>query len=253
MQDGRMHAHADSFKVGADGYDTHRPSYPHDSVAWLLDAVHPGPGRRITVADVGAGTGKLTGILAGLGATVSAIDPSADMLRVLHERLPQVTTYQGAAENLPLPDSSVELVTFAQAWHWVDVDAASAEVLRVLKPDGRLGLIWNSRDESVSWVAELSRAMNPGLHAAGAFEPALGAGLALVDKRIDRWTQQTTRGGIVNLATTRSYYLVASPREQAEIRSRIVAVLDAHAETREDPVRLPYLTEAWIAAPESAE
>ena len=170
------------------------------------------------------------------------------MLRVLHERLPHVTTLQGTAERLPIPNSSVDLVTFAQAWHWVDVDTSTAEVLRVLKPGGRLGLIWNSRDDSVPWVADLSRAMNPGLHAAGSFAPTLGDGLAVVEQRTDRWTQQTTRDGILSLATTRSYYLVATKSEQADIRSRIVAVLDAHAETRQDPVPLPYVTEAWVAA-----
>ncbi|GAA3867092.1 class I SAM-dependent methyltransferase [Leifsonia kafniensis] len=249
MQEGRLHAHADSFKAGADGYDAHRPSYPREAVAWLVG--HVGVAQNIDVADIGAGTGKLTGLLLELGAHVVAVDPSADMLRVLHQHFPAVRAVEGSGERIPLPDSSVDLVTFAQAWHWVDIDAASAEVLRVLRPGGRLALIWNSRDESVPWVRDLSRAMNSGQHAAGAFKPIVGAGLAVLDQRVDRWVQETTRDGIRSLVTTRSYYLVASVAEKETLRRRVDAVLDAHPETREDPVHLPYLTEIWIAAPTS--
>lgn len=246
MQEGRLHAHADSFKAGADGYDAHRPSYPREAVAWM---VGNGGTQNMDVADVGAGTGKLTGLLLELGAHVVAVDPSADMLRVLHQNFPAVRVVDGSGESIPLPDSSVDLVAFAQAWHWVDVDTASAEVLRVLRPGGRLALIWNSRDEAVPWVSDLSRAMNSGQQAAGAFTPTVGAGLTVVDQRVDRWVQETTRDGIRSLVTTRSYYLVAGDAERTAILGRVEAVLDAHAETREDPIRLPYLTETWIAAP----
>ncbi len=60
---------------------------------------------------------------------------------------------------MPLPDDSADLVTFAQSWHWVDVPAASTEVARVLRPGGRLGLVWNLRDERVEWVRALGEAM----------------------------------------------------------------------------------------------
>lgn len=242
MHEGRLRSHARSFQSGANGYDAHRPTYPRGAVEWLL-------GTATDVADIGAGTGKLTGALVDLGARVVAIDPSSDMLRVLHEHFLAVQTLAGTGESIPLPDSSVDLVTFAQAWHWVDAEAASVEVLRVLRPGGRLALIWNSRDESVPWVDELSRAMHVGLHAAGAFAPTLGAGLTLVDRRVDRWIDETTRAGILSLATTRSYYLVAGEREQAAMRERITRVLDAHQATRHDPIQLPYLTETWIARP----
>ncbi|MGO4103220.1 class I SAM-dependent methyltransferase [Leifsonia sp. YAF41] len=242
MQEGRLHVHAESFQAGADAYDAHRPSYPRETVAWLL-------GNAGEVADIGAGTGKLTGLLVELGARVVAVDPSADMLRVLRAHFPTAQAIEGVGERIPLPASSVDLVTYAQAWHWVDVAAASAEVRRVLRPGGRLALVWNSRDESVPWANELSRAMNPGQHAAGAFAPVLGEDWALIDQRVDRWMQETTRDGIRNLVTTRSYYLVAGDAEKAAILRRVEAVLDAHAETREDPIQLPYLTETWIAAP----
>ena len=236
----RDRKHAESFRENADGYDAHRPSYPVESVRWLL-------GDARDVVDVGAGTGKLTAELAALRASVTAIDPSADMLRVLGERLNGIETIEGAAEHLPLADACADLITFAQAWHWVEVDAATHEVLRVLRPGGRLGLIWNTRDESVPWVAELSAAMHRGLHEASAYHPTLGAGLTIAAKQEQRWMQRTTREGILQLATTRSYYLTASEPERAAMLERVARVLDAHPETRADVILLPYVTEAWIA------
>jgi ubiquinone/menaquinone biosynthesis C-methylase UbiE len=101
----------------------------------------------LRVADVGAGTGKLTRVVAGLGAEVVAIDPDAAMLAELAARVPDVPTFVGTGERIPLTDASADAVVFGQAWHWVDPDAASAEVGRVLRPGGVLGLIWNVRDE----------------------------------------------------------------------------------------------------------
>ena len=129
----------------------------------------------------------------------------------------------------------------------MEVDAATHEVLRVLRPGGRLGLIWNTRDESVPWVAELSAAMHRGLHEASAYHPTLGAGLTIAAKQEQRWMQRTTREGILQLATTRSYYLTASEPERAAMLERVARVLDAHPETRADVILLPYVTEAWIA------
>lgn len=236
----RDRAHAASFRENADGYDAHRPSYPIETVRWLL-------GDARDVVDVGAGTGKLTAELLGLGASVTAVDPSADMLRVLGERMPQAVRLDGSAEAIPVADGSTDLVTFAEAWHWVDVEPATREVLRVLRPGGRLGLIWNTRDESIPWVDALSAAMHRGLHEASAYRPTLGAGLTIAAKREQRWTQPTTREGIIDLATTRSYYLTASAEEKTAMLDRVRRVLDAHPETRGEQILLPYVTEAWLA------
>ena len=242
MQDDSLGTHAESFRAGADRYDEHRPSYPLDTVRWLL-------GDARDVLDLGAGTGKLTAELVRLGASVTAVDPSADMLRVLHERMPDVATRVGTGERIPLADASVDLVTVAQAWHWVDPATTSEEVLRVLRPTGRLALIWNSRDESVDWVAALSEAMHPGLHELGTYVPSLGAGLMFTGKRVDRWARETSRDGILNLATTRSMYLIASEPEQRTMLTRIERVLDAHPETMGERIVLPYVTETWLAQP----
>ena len=62
---------------------------------------------------------------------------------------------EGTAEQIPLPDASVAAVTVAQAFHWFDTAAAAAEIQRVLRPEGRLAVIWNAWDEQVDWVAAM--------------------------------------------------------------------------------------------------
>lgn len=141
---------AASFDGVAETYDAARPSYPRASVDWLV------PREARDVVDVGAGTGKFTALLPRPGREVVAVEPSEAMLAVLRAALPGVRTVAGSGERMPLPDDSADAVTFAQAWHWVDVDAASAEAARVLRPGGTLGLVWNLRDERVAWVRESS-------------------------------------------------------------------------------------------------
>ncbi|MET0853678.1 MAG: methyltransferase domain-containing protein [Microterricola sp.] len=248
MQIGRLQQHAESFRHGADDYDRHRPGYPEESVRWLRGAASAAG----DVLDLGAGTGKLSASLLAHGDRVTAVDPSADMLRVAAERMPGLTTIVGSGEHIPLPDASVDLVTVAQAWHWMDEELVTREVVRVLRPGGRLGLIWNSRDEAIPWVAALSTAMHAELNAT-AFVPTLGAGMTVVARHVERWTQHTDRAGILNLATTRSYYLVASEAERAAMLARIETVLDAHPETRAETILLPYITESWLAVPWSGD
>lgn len=243
MQSGRLQQHADSFQNGAEDYDKYRPAYPEQSVQWLRGAASGS----LDVLDLGAGTGKLSGQLLAHGDRVTAVDPSADMLRVASTRMPHLTTIMGTGEHIPIPDSSVDLVTVAQAWHWMDVEVVTREVLRVLRPGGRLGLIWNTRDESVPWVAALSEAMHQGLHGAE-FVPALGAGMSVSARHTTHWNQATDRDGIVSLATTRSYYLVASENEQRAMLARVESVLDSHPETRGDRILLPYVTESWLGS-----
>ena len=140
-----------SFGAEAAAYERGRPSYPPEAIDWLL------PSDSRDVLDLGAGTGKLTTRLVERGLDVIAVDPIAEMLEVLSNSLPETPALLGTAEEIPLPDDSVDAVLVAQAWHWFDPERAVKEVARVLRPGGRVGLVWNTRDERLGWVKDLGR------------------------------------------------------------------------------------------------
>jgi len=157
---GVHHTAADGYATTetADRYVRGRPDYPPEIADWLRDQLELRAGK--TVVDLGAGTGKFTPRLISTGAKVIAVEPVAAMLGKLSAALPQVETYAGTADSIPLPDASVDAVVCAQSFHWFSTYAALAEILRVLKPGGKLGLIWNLRDANVPWVARLDAIVN---------------------------------------------------------------------------------------------
>jgi ubiquinone/menaquinone biosynthesis C-methylase UbiE len=134
-----------SFDRVAETYERSRPGYAPEALTWLAERIGIGPGRR--VLDLAAGTGKLTRQLLALGADVAAVEPGHEMRTVLERVVPQAEALAGSAEAIPLPDESVDAVTVAQAFHWFRTEEALAEIHRVLRPGGALGLLWNEWDE----------------------------------------------------------------------------------------------------------
>ena len=134
------------FDSVADGYQAHRPGYPDALYDAIEAAVGPLAGR--CILDIGAGTGISGRALAARGGRVAALDPSLSMARTLRAVSGWLPATLGRAEALPVATGSVELVTCAQAWHWVRLPDAAVECHRVLGPGGRLALWWNvSEDE----------------------------------------------------------------------------------------------------------
>lgn len=235
--------HAASFDRAADVYDAARPSYPADAVSWLLD------GTDDPVVDLGAGTGKLSAALVDRGREVVAVDPSPEMLRVLRERLPDVTAHEGTGERLPLPDASAGVVLVAQAWHWMDAERAIAEVARVLRPGGRLGLVWNERDESFGWVRELGELMDAG---SAAFDdeadPVLAPPFGPLEKHETRWVQALDHEGLLDLARSRSYFITKDPDAQAAVIESLRRLMREHPDLAgRDTFELPYVTRSYRA------
>lgn len=227
------------FGRAADAYVAGRPDYPAPAVAWLVDGARD-------VADVGAGTGKLTAGLVAQGCRVTAVEPDAGMLDALRTQVPTAAARSGSAEALPLADATVDAVVFGQAWHWVDVSRASAEAARVLRPGGALGLIWNVRDVDVPWVRELGRIMH-----GSAAEEAIETGAIRVappfgplERREWRWNRSMTADGLVAMAASRSYVIALPEGERAEVLARVRALAEGEADAG-SRVALPYTTVAF--------
>jgi len=186
---------------------------------------------------LGAGTGKLTELVSDRAERVFAVDPSARMLDVLREKIPTVTALQGTAEAIPLPDASVDAVVVAQAFHWFDRDAASAEIARVLRPGGTLGLIWNRSTPDCAWDWACGRVAHeqvPAADASGSVAETPAAvipGFRLVQERQIRWSEQIPRADYIRRWHTVSAFLTAGAAEHADRTARIEAILDADPET----------------------
>lgn len=232
---------ASSFDEVAPIYDTSRPSYPREAVDWVV------PDDAAVVVDVGAGTGIFTRLLQRPGRTVIAVEPSANMRDELRAAVPEASVFQGSGERMPLAVGSADAMTFAQAWHWVDVPAASREAARVLRPGGTLGLIWNLRDERVGWVRELGAAMRAdGDHYRGLDDdPDVDDPFGPAQRQYVEWEQPYTRTAILDLVRSRSYFALLSPADRAQTLGAVEDVLARHPETADEQIRLPYVTASY--------
>jgi len=233
---GSRAALARSFGSVAGEYERARPGYPRAAVEWLAGE------RSVRVADLGAGTGKLTRTLVELGHDVVAIEPLAEMRELLRATLPDVEALDGTAEAIPLPDASVDVVTAGQAYHWFDASVAVPEIARVLRPGGTLGLIWNLRDDHEPWVAALSDLLGAETlteelpHPPFFGEPAV---------RTFSFSQQLDAEGLVELIRSRSRCATLPADKQEELVGAVRRLALEHpALAGRETFELPYLTEA---------
>ena len=225
-----------SFGSEAAAYERGRPSYPPEAIDWLL------PRAARDVLDLGAGTGKLTTRLVERGLDVVAVDPIAEMLELLSSALPDTPALLGTAEQIPLPDNSVDAVLVAQAWHWFDPERAVAEVARVLRPGGRLGLVWNTRDERLGWVKDLGRVIG---HENDPFteEVSLPEPFTDVARRHVEWTSYLTPQALIDLVASRSYCITSPAEVRTRTLDQVRELLATHpALANSSGLALPYIT-----------
>ncbi len=235
---GLTDSRAASFGAAADAYERARPSYPEAAVDWLL----PRGARR--VLDLGAGTGKLTRQIRARGLDVVAVEPSDGMRAQLSRGLPDTPVLAGSAEAIPLEDASVDAVVVGQAWHWFDPARAVPEVARVLKPGGRLGLIWNIRDRRDAWMEALS-GLEPehDNSEADSESPRIGPPFGPVERFDLPWRQSTTASALIDLLASRSYVIVAPRAERANLLAAVRHFLDTDPSTAGGAeISVPYVT-----------
>ena len=153
-----LHPLAERFASVADAYERGRPEYPPAVVEALITELGISPGA--PVLDLAAGTGKLSRALLAAGLDVTAVEPQDSLRRVLSASIGAERVRDGYAEAIPLPDTSVDAVTVADAFHWFDHAAALAEVRRVLRPGGGLAVLSMIPDWSgATWAHELGTLM----------------------------------------------------------------------------------------------
>jgi SAM-dependent methyltransferase len=243
MERPRKIGDANAFGEAVDEYERSRPTYPAEAAAWLV------PAAASTALDLGAGTGKFTRSLVDLGLDVIAVEPDAKMLEKLVGVLPGVRPVEGTAEHMPLPDDSVDVVTMAQAWHWVDEERAIPEVARVLRPGGTLGLVWNLRDERVDWVKQLGAAMG-GSEAERftAGEVTIGAPFGPIETFEVGWSMPSSLEEILGLVASRSYVITATPEERERVFADVRELVTTHPDlVGHETFELPYRTRCFRA------
>ncbi|WP_396910735.1 class I SAM-dependent methyltransferase, partial [Mycolicibacterium sp.] len=191
--------------------------------------------------DLGAGTGKLTTRLVERGLDVIAVDPIPEMLELLSNSLPDTPALLGTAEEIPLADNSVDAVLVAQAWHWFDPERAVKEVSRVLRPGGRLGLVWNTRDERSGWVKDLGRIIGPE-HDPNS-EVALGEPFGEIERHTVEWTSYLTPQALIDLVASRSYCITSPEKVRTRTLEQVRELLATHpALANSSGLALPYVT-----------
>jgi SAM-dependent methyltransferase len=238
-RDPRTRGHPAVFAGVAEAYERGRPGYPEEAVRWLA-----GDEPR-DVVDLGAGTGKLSRALLALGHRVTAIEPLPEMLDLFPGAAPGASGILGTAEIIPLPDAFADVVASGQAFHWFDHALALPEISRVLRPEGRLALVWNTRDDDDPFMSRLSALIGNerlggdqsylAVEESGLFEP--------VETAVFRHEQVVDRETLLDLVLSRSHCAKLPAADRAPVLEAVGRLYDEHAGP--DGLRLPYVTECY--------
>ena len=241
--------------VGEGGaYDSVRPAYPDEAVAALIDAARRardadglGQGGPLCAADIGAGTGKMSELLARGGLLVDAVEPS-EAMRAQASSIEGVTWHGGVAEETGLPNDVYDIVVFAQSWHWMDSERAGLEAARILAPGGALAIVWNQMAVSIPWVHRLTRIMRSGDVHRPDNPPTPGGGFAPMTLTQVAWEDRMTPEQILTLGTTRSSYIRSSEAGRARMQENLRWYLYEHlGYAPGETVTIPYTTLVWLA------
>lgn len=261
----------------AAAYERGRPGYPEDAVAELVRVLGVAPGA--TVLDLAAGTGKLTRQLMATVATLVAVEPVAAMRdqlarlaagKVLGGAEPAnpadgpgggLSVLGGTAEAIPLRDGSLDAVTVGQAFHWFDAGRALAELARVVRAGGRLGLIWNARDRSTEWIDAVWAVMDrveddaPWREYGDGRTSARQRGYVTGGEAWSDWTEATfhhvqycSHEDLVDRVRSVSHIAALPPASQREVLEEVRSILRDRPETSNTQMLgIPYRVDAMYA------
>jgi SAM-dependent methyltransferase len=241
----KLHRATRGFETAGERYERGRPDYPAEAIDWMV--AHLGLTTGARVLDIGAGTGKLTRPLLERGLDVIAVDPVDGMLATLRATAPRADVRAGQAEALPLADDAVDGIVAGQAFHWFASAAALDEFARVLRPPGRLALVWNRRDLDQPLQAEIGRLIAPyrgsaPAHATDAWRAAFtgAAPFRLVAERTTSHSQRLDADGLVDRVLSISFVAALDERERGSVAARVRELV------RAAPLELRYVTELFV-------
>lgn len=224
------------FAGRAGDYSRYRPDYP----AECIDAVLTGFDSPMA-ADIGAGTGISARMMADRGASVIAVEPNETMMAEA-ETHPGIRWVHGRAEATSLASESVDVVGCFQAFHWFEPERALEEFHRILKPKGRVALVWNERDRqdpltrAYSGLVSRFAVIAPAEERKGAADPLYESPL-FEGTRALRFIhmQALPPGGLVGRARSTSYLPAEGPAAEelwSELRHLEKVYGDASGQVR---------------------
>jgi SAM-dependent methyltransferase len=228
-------------------YDELRPEYAPEAVAWVARRCGLGPGSH--VVDLAAGTGRLSGRFVELGVDVVAVEPAANMRSVLERRFPTVRAIVATAESMPFDDGSVDAVVVGNAFHHFDREVAMAEIHRVLRPGGGLGVFWAWPDEeeqmkipgmrAIYDLVEPARAESviAAAHRSWAEPPVTPEGFAPFERRAFPATHVVPAARLADLYATSSDIVSMPATTREALLDRIRGLSGALPETLHLPAR----------------
>jgi SAM-dependent methyltransferase len=236
--------------VSAEDYESYRPSYPAETVAFIRREARLD--ERSTVVDLAAGTGLMTRLLRPVGRLI-AVEPIPQMRAVLARQVPEAEVLAGYADDMPLETACADAVVTAQAFHWFPTAAALREVARVLRPEGAMAIVWNRKDRSDPFMQRWHDRLAPYRkdspdHETIPWRDAFadpGAPLEIVAEDHTHWEETVTLGHLKGRVLSVSYVALLD-RHGRETVMRLMEEV-AGSTDDETPVTLKHVTEAYVA------
>ncbi len=241
------------FDRAADRYERSRPQAPPEAIEALVATL--GLTLRSTVLELGAGTGKFARLLAPHAGRYLALEPVPGMRAQFHRSLPGIPLVAAVAERVPVRTGRVDAVVAVQAFHWFDAARAMREMHRVLRPEGQVALLWNTRDESVDWVHQATlildryeegspRQSRAGWRRSWSENP----GFTPLEERRFSFVQSLDRATTIDRFLSVSFIASLDGPRHAEAEAAFERLLDTHPQTAgRQVIEHPYRCEVYTA------